>query len=882
MKSNKTIPPRFAQRILLRFLRDDLAEEVQGDLEEKFYLALNHTSPWKAKLNYWYQVLNYIRPFAIRKSNPSNHYAMFENYFKIGWRNLTKQKMYSSIKIGGFALGIAACFLIALFIRDELNYDTHYPDVDRIFRIYASFTNEGTTESEVSWQAPFAGAIKADYPEIEKAGRLNPNELFGAGSNEIRRGDELENTYEEGFTYIDQELLEILKVPMIYGNPAHCLDEPKTIVITRRKADKYFPNENPVGKAFIVNNDVSKPFKIGGVIENFPATSHLQFDFLMTLKGVEFWPGEQSYWGATNYPTYILLRKGADPAQLEGKLASVIEKYLLPQWIADGVPNAKSLVAKVALKLQPVKDIHLRSAGIQDRLSHGDIRFVWLFGAVAVFILIIACINFINLSTAKSANRAKEVGLRKTVGSLRGHIINQFLTESVIFSFLSFTLGILLAWLLLPYFNMLSSKSLIFPWKEGWLFPILTIAMALVGIIAGIYPSFYLSSFKPIDVLKGNLSRGSKTATMRSSLVIFQFTTSIVLIIATVIIYRQVEYILNTKVGFEKDQVLLIQGTNTLGDQVTTFKNELLQLTQVKSATVSDYLPVKGTKRNGNGFWNEGKKGVDKEVDGQFWIVDNDYIKTMGMNIVAGRDFSVDMKSDSQGVIINQKMAKELDLKDPIGKRIFNGRLWSVVGVVEDFHFESLREKIEPLCMTLGISPAVVSVKVTTADISTTLQSIGTVWKKFLPHQPIRYAFLDESYSRMYDDVKRMGRIFTTFAVFAVIVACLGLFALSAFMVEQRGKEISIRLVLGASMRSIFNLLTLNFVKLVLIAIVIAVPIAWYMMNKWLEDFTYKTEIRWDVFVLSGLMAVGIALVTISYQSIKATLVNPVNSLRSE
>jgi len=864
-------------------LRDDLAEEVHGDLEEKFYVAVKNKSLFKAKLNYWYQVFNYIRPFALRKSmSTSNHYAMFENYFKIGWRNLSRQKMYSSIKIGGFALGIAACFLIALFIRDELSYDTHYPDVDRIFRIYASFTNEGTTESNVYWQAPFASAIKEDYPEIEKAGRLNPNELFGAGSNEIRRGDELENNYEEGFTYIDQELLEILKVPMIYGNPAHCLDEPRTIVITRRKADKYFPNENPVGKTFIVNNDVSKPFKIGGVIEDFPATSHLQFDFLMTLKGVEFYPGEQSYWGATNYPTYILLRKGADPAQLERKLASVIVKYLLPAWIADGVPDAKSLVTKVSLKLQPVKDIHLRSAGIQDRVSHGDIRFVWLFGAVAAFILIIACINFINLSTAKSANRAKEVGLRKTVGSLRGHIIHQFLTESVIFSFLSFALGILLAWLLLPYFNMLSSKSLIFPWKEGWLFPILAVAMALVGILAGLYPSFYLSSFKPIDVLKGNLSRGSKTATMRSSLVIFQFTTSIVLIIATVIIYRQVEYILNTKVGFEKDQVLLIQGTHTLGDQVTTFKNELLQLSPVKNATVSDYLPIKGTKRNGNAFWNEGKKGTGKEVDGQFWIVDNDYIKTMGMNIVAGRDFSVDMKSDSQGVIINQKMAKELDLKDPIGKRLSNYRLWTIIGVVEDFHFESLREKIEPLCMTLGISPSVVSVKVTTADISTTLQSIGTVWKKFSPHQPMRYAFLDESYSRMYDDVKRMGRIFTTFAVFAIIVACLGLFALSAFMVEQRGKEISIRLVLGASMRSIFNLLTLNFVKLVLISIAIAVPIAWYMMNKWLEDFTYKTEIRWDVFVLSGLMAVGIALVTISYQSIKAALVNPVDSLRSE
>ncbi len=872
--------------MLHAFLRHDLAEEVHGDLEEKFYSDIKSKSAFKAKLNYWYEVASYIRPFAIKKSKStySNSTAMLQNYFKIGWRNLSKQKMYSSIKIGGFALGIAACLLIALFIKDELSYDLHYPDGDRIYRVVVAYNFRGESGKDVWFQAPFAKALKDDYPEIEKAGRYISSELFGAGSNQIRRAEELENTFEEGFAYADQELLEILQVPMVYGNLKHCLDEPRTIVITKRKADKYFPGENPVGKLMVTNNDNSNPFKIGGVIEDFPTNSHLKFDFIMTMKGVEFWEGEQSNWGSTNYPTYILLREGADAAQLEKKLLKVIEKYLLPQWLEEGMVDAQEAAKSGWFVLQPVKDIYLRSEGISDRLAHGDIRFVWLFGAIAVFILVIACINFVNLSTARSANRAKEVGLRKTVGSFRSNIINQFLTESLVFSFLSFAIGIILAWLLLPFFNELSAKALIFPWGEWQLYPILIAAVIAVGILAGLYPAFYLSAFMPVNVLKGNVSQGSKNATTRSALVIFQFTTSIALIIGTFIIYRQVDYILNKKVGFDKDQVLMIQGTGTLGKQaIKTFKNELLQLSSVKSATLSDYLPIKGTKRNGNGFYKEGRSKTDHSVGGQMWRVDHDYLKTMGMKLADGRNFSEDMLTDSASIIINQQMAKELDLKDPVGQRIQNWQPYNVIGVVEDFNFESLRNKIEPLAMILGDnSYNIVSVKINSSNMASALTSIETVWKKFSPNQPIRYSFLDESYARMYDDVQRMGRIFISAAGLAIIVACLGLFALSAFMVEQRSKEISIRLVLGASLKSIFSLLTLNFLKLVLISIVIAAPIAWYMMNQWLQDFTYRTEITWDVFVLAGIIGVLIAVLTISYQSIKAGLIKPVNGLRSE
>lgn len=865
-------------------LRDDLAEEVSGDLEEKFYVTLKTKGVFRAKLNYWYQVIQYLRPFALRKSNASsNQYAMYRSYFKIGWRNLAKQKMYSSVKIGGFALGIAACILITLFIKDELSYDKHIPDAARIYRVVEVWAEEGEDIERGIWfQAPFAKALKDDYPEIEKAGRLNSSELFGAGSNEFRPADQMENFHEEGFTYADQEFLDLMGIPFVYGNPARALDEPNTIVITKRKADKYFPGEDPVGKVVILNGNDAVTYKIGGVIQDFPKTSHLQFDFFVTLKGLEFWPGEQDFWGATNYPTYIKLLPGSSAPELEKKLNAVVKKYLLPHWISSGRSDAKELEEKISFELQPVQDIHLGSANVYDIASRGDIRFIWLFGAIALFILVLACINFINLSTAKSANRAKEVGLRKVVGSVRGNIINQFLAESLLFSFFSFVIGLMVAAIFLPYFNQLSNKELTFPWHSFWFVPIISGAALVVGILAGLYPSFYLSSFKPAEVLKGNISRGSKSSGTRSTLVVFQFTISIILIIGTFVIYKQMNFMLSAKLGYEKDQVLLIQGTNTLGDKIKTFKNELKGLPQVENATISDYLPVSGTKRNGNGFWNEGRSKIDKSVGTQVWVVDSDYIKTLGMKVLEGRDFSEDMVSDTSSIIINQSLAKELGLRDPIGKRIGNWKIYNVIGVVEDFHDGSLNTEITPLAMVAGISPSIVSVKVHATDMQEAIGSISEVWKKFSPHQAIRYSFLDERYAAMYADVQRLARIFTTFATLAIVVACLGLFALSSFMIEQRAKEVSIRLVLGASLKSIFNLLTLNFVKLVLIAFVIASPVAWYMMDNWLKDFDYRTEIGWEVFMVPGVVAVMIALMTVSYQSVRAALIKPVDSLRTE
>lgn len=883
-------PPKLFLDFFRWFCHPKLKDSIEGDLIELYKERRKQSGKTKADLQFMVDVILLCRPGIIgskENRNQLDSYAMLKSYFKIGWRSLMNQKMYSSINIGGFAIGVAACLLIALFIKDEVSYDLHYPNHKQMFRLVGVIKENGEEKRGVALPAPAANALKNDFPEIREAGRYNDSELFGAGSNEIRSSDVEDNTYEEGFVYIDQALVDMFQLKFIYGNPAKALLQPNALVITRRKADKFFPHENPVGKTMIVNNKTERPYTIGGVIEDFKSISHIQYDFLIGTEGLEFWKGEQTDWGASNYPTYIMVAEGTNISALESKLSKgILENYFIPMMARGGAPIAnikKNLQEKGAhLELQPISDIHLFSQGVNDSLVHGDIRMVWLFGAIAAFILLIAIINFINLSTAKSANRAKEVGLRKVVGSTRANLIGQFLSESVLFSVVSFVLGVTIAAFIIPYFSLIAGKSISFPWTDLSMLPSLLGLAMLVGVLAGIYPSFYLSAFKPIEVLKGNLMRGTKSSPVRNTLVVFQFTASIILIIGTIVIYRQMNFILNTPLGYDKEQVLLIQGTNTLGKQIVSFADELRALPQVAEVTTGDYLPVRGSKRNGNNFVNEDRKNIDPDVSSQFWRIDPTYLQTLGIKLVEGRNFDRYMASDSSAIIINQQMAKELGGK-MIGKRITNyAGLWTVIGVVEDFHYESLRENIKPLGLVLGFESSVLAVKLNSENMSESIQSLTHVWNRFAPQQPIRYTFLDERYEAMYADVQRMGKIFTSFAVLAIVVACLGLFALSAFMVEQRSKEISVRLILGASVNSVFQLLTWNFVKLVLIAFFIAAPTAWYLMNKWLQDYAYKIEISWDILILSGIGALLIALFTISYQSIKIALANPVKSLRSE
>ena len=805
---------------------------------------------------------------------------MFTNYLKIAIRQLRKQKFYSAIKIGGFALGIATCLLMTLYIRSETNFDRFYSNTNRIYRVYTHWHYRGKDDAGVAQQPPMAKAFQDGLPEIEKAGRLMPYALFsGAGSNELRPANKTQNTYEEGFAYMDQSLLDIFELPMIYGDRAHALAEPNTIVLSKRKADKYFPGVDPVGKLLYLNDDKEHPYTIGGVIADLPANSHLRYDFLLTLTGKELWKNEQTTWMANNYDTYVLLRPGTDPQQLDAKMDKIVKTNFFAALSQSGVSNAKEIVDAENMHLQRVQDIHL-SPRIDDGQSHGDMRFIWLFGAVAIFILALACINFINLSTARSANRAREVGLRKVVGSLRSGLIQQFLLESLVLSYFAFLIALGLALGLLPFFNRLAGTQLVIPWTQWWLLPVLFLGATVIGVLAGLYPSFYLSRFRPVDVLKGRLSRGSRHSSLRNVLVVFQFTTSVILIVATVVIYRQMQFIMNKNLGFDKDQVMLIQGTGTLDKKLKPFKNELLKLQGVSSVSISDFLPTTGGKRNMNTFYIAGREKMDAGIGAQSWWVDPDYCQTMGIQLKAGRMYSYDIASDSTAVVVNETMVKKLGFKDPLGKEISAGWKQHIIGVVADFNFESVKEEVGPIVLHRGDWATVVAVKTKAKDIASVIRQVGGVWKSFVPQQELRYAFLDESFARMYGDVKRMGDIFTSFALLAVIIACLGLFGLSAFMAEQRAKELGIRKVLGASVGQLAGLLSKDFLKLVFISIFIASPIAWWGMHKWLQDYVYRIDIGIWVFAAAGAIVVLIALLTISFQSLKPATANPVDSLK--
>lgn len=810
---------------------------------------------------------------------------MFKNYLKIAFRNMQKQKMYAAINIGGFAIGIAACLLIALYIAHETSYDKNNPNADRIFRIIGEDKRNGVVHSGVSFPAPMAGALKDDFPEIEKAGRTMSSKLFGGANNQVRRPDQQNDTYETGFCFADSSILDILNVQMVYGDQKKALSEPYSVVLCKSMADKYFPNQNPIGQRLIFNDNPKLPIVIGGVMQDFPSTSHVQYRGFISLAGLSFWNGEQQQWTASNYQIYLQLKPHVNIAAFDKKITTdVLDKYMMPAMIANGQKNVQDAFKNARLYLQPVTNIHLHSYNIdEDNVKHGDIRYIYLFAAIAVFILILACINFLNLSTARSANRAKEVGVRKVVGSGRINLIKQFLTESMLYSFLSFFIGALIAIAVLPVFNKISGTQLSIPWNEWWLLPSLMASAFIIGLMAGLYPAFYLSYFKPINTLKGNLSLGSKNAELRSTLVVFQFAISIILLIGTAVIYKQMQYILNSKIGFDKDEVVMIQGANVLKDQTASFKNELLRLPVVKNVSVSDFLPVDNSKRNGNTFWKEGSQNDESSIQTQHWVVDENYIPTLGMKLLEGRNFSTSMGMDSQATIINKAMTDRLGYKDPIGQKVTNGgEHLTIIGVVDNFYYESVKQQVRPLLMVLGNSNSVISVKVNAADMKPALTSIEKVWKDFLPHQAMRYDFLDQSYAAMYADVQRMQYIFTGFSILAIIVACLGLFALSAFMAEQRSKEMGIRKVLGASITNLFTLLTGNFMKLILISLAIAIPVSWLLMNKWLQDYAYRIHITWGVFALAGVTILFIALITICFQAIKAAIANPVNSLRSE
>ncbi|MEM9986079.1 MAG: FtsX-like permease family protein, partial [Bacteroidota bacterium] len=653
--------------------------------------------------------------------------------------------------------------------------------------------------------------------------------------------------------------------------------------------------ESALGKTLILNDDTE--WKIVGVFEDLPGNSHFHLNLALGMESLK--ESQNQEWLSHNFYTYLELEKGTSSAQVDQQFAEIILKYVGPQiqqFVGSSMEEMENSGNHIHYYLQPLADIHLGSAQyVYDQEPGGDLSYVYIFSAIALFILLIACINFMNLSTARSANRAREVGVRKALGSQRHHLIAQFLSESIMVTLIAFAIGLLLADLLLPSFNELANKNLQLPWSSWWFVPGMLTGVIIIGLIAGLYPAFFLSAFKPVEVFKGAVSRGVKSGYMRSALVVFQFTTSIVLIVSTTVVYRQLNFVQQKKLGYNKEQVLIIEDPYSLGgDKARALKQAMLQLPAVEKATLTSFLPVSGSDRNNTVFWPEGNRNEETSVIMQYWRGDHDFIQTMGIEIQEGRDFSVEFPTDSQAVIINEEAVRQWGFKDPIGRRLstFAGGLsdggapltqeFNIVGVVKNFHFESLKSKVSPLGLFIGDATGHLAVRLNGEDAKSVLAQAEAKWHELGPTQPFDYNFMDERFDEMYSQEQRIGNIFAAFASLAILIACLGLFALAAFIAEQRTKEISIRKVLGANVQQIVMLLSSDFMKLVSIALLIAVPIAWYSMDRWLEDYAYKVGINFWTFLLAGIIAMGIALITVSSQSIRAAHANPGDALRND
>ena len=808
---------------------------------------------------------------------------MLLNYLKIAWRTLRKQQGFTFINIFGLAVGLACCMLIMLYVLDELSYDRYNTKADRIYRVQTNIKFGGNDMRFAASPDPIGPTLKKDYPQVEQFVRLHQR-----GTWLVKRVDDPTNLREDNITFADSTLFDVFTLPLLSGDPKRALAAPNTVVISESAAKRHFGNQNPMGQSLVFDN--RKTFRVSGVMRDMPINSHFRSDFFLSMLNDDYPWGQ---WISNNHHTYIVLKPGTDAQAFAKNFNTVIEKYVGPQamkMIGTTMEQFRKAGNQLGYWLIPVTDIHLHSKQQGELAPNGDIQYVYIFSAVALFILLIACINFMNLATARSANRAKEVGVRKVMGSERQQLIGQFMTESILTTVLAMLLAVCLVSVALPGFNTIAAKELrIVQLVSPYYLPVLIALPIVVGLLAGSYPAFFLSSFQPITVLKGKINVNFRSVGLRSGLVVFQFMMSVVLIIGTLIVYRQITYIQTKNVGFNRDQLLTVNDVYAIGKQAETFRQEVLRLPGVVSGSISGYLPTP-SNRSDNSFFAEGQADLNKGINMQNWGVDYDYVKTLGMQIVQGRNFSRAFGSDSTGIIVNEAAVRILGFKDPIGKRIWGfddpqlkaRKTYTIIGVVKNFHFESLRRNIGALSMILQPNSGSASFRVSSANVPDLMKQIEAKWKQIAPGQPFSYQFMDDSFDEMYRAEQRIGTIALTFAALAILIACLGLFGLAAFMAEQRTKEIGVRKVLGASVTSIIGLLSKDFLKLVLIAIVIASPLAWYAMNQWLSDFAYKIDIEWWMFALAGLLAVGIALVTVSFQSIKAALMNPVKSLRSE
>ncbi len=810
---------------------------------------------------------------------------MFKNYFRISIRNLARHKGFSFINIFGLAIGITGCILMGAFVYSELNYDRNPVLASQIYRLRLLINQNGGTAEYPDVDVAVGAGIKSIFPEVIATTRTNGNNpMFVKNEDKIFK--------ESHITFCDSNFLQVFSIPLLEGDPKTALVFPNSIVLTRAMEHKYFGGASALGKFVTIGK---QPFKITGIIEKVPENSHFHFDAFISMTSSSFMT-HGTTWSNIGFYTYLILAKNTDPRKLEAKFPDLIQKYIAPEAMHDmgiSMAEAKKEVNTWHLLLMPLTDIHLHSNSKYELEPNGDIQYVYIFASLAVFTLLLACINFTNLSTAASSRRSREVGIRKVLGSLKMQLISQFLMESVLLAFCALLVAYLFVYLLLPSFNHLAGKQINFSFFLQY--PVISFAVffvLLVGIVAGIYPAFFLSSFQTVSVLKGAVSQTpAKRSYLRSGLVVFQFMISTSLIIATLVVYKQLHFMQNKKLGYNRDQVLVIPDTYGLDSNQYTFKQNILKDSRVLNATISRDVPVGRSEGDMDGsevYASENKSHeTESEIHANFFHVDYDYISTLGMQIVSGRYFSKDFGSDSSAVVINEAAVRDLGWKDnqtAIDKTIISSgqHSYHVVGVVKDFNYSSAKQRIIPVMMMLRHNNGTLIVKIKTNDIAGFLEDVKKDWHALNSSTAFSYYFLDDKFAAVYSAEEKTGQIFTGFAIVAVIIASLGLLGLVSYITEQRTKEIGIRKVLGASVNQVLLLLSKEFLILVSIAFVISVPLIAWVMHNWLDNFAYRIHISWWLFVTGGILTILITLVTISFQSIRAAIANPVKSLRSE
>lgn len=805
---------------------------------------------------------------------------MIKNYLKTGLRNLWKNKGFTAINIVGLATGLAVCLLITLYVVDELSYDKYHKKADRIFRLDADIYFNNTAFVATVSPEPMGPAIVKDFPQIESFVRINK-----WGDVVVKKGNE--TIQDQNLGWVDSTFFKVFSFDMVHGNPATALSQPKSVVIDETTAKKYFNTTNVLGQTLMMNN--SDLLKVTGVIKDMPRRSHFHFHFLRPF--VDFPFRQPDEWLSNNSQTFVVVKPGVTKEQLQKNVNALVNNYLskaLQFLFKTGISDLEKQGSHFRYPVIPLTDIHLHSNKSYELEANGDMSYVYIFSVIAGFILLIACVNFMNLSTARSANRAKEVGIRKVVGSLRTNLIVQFLVESVLVTLFSMIIALGLAVMILPFFNQLAGKEMetasLF---SSWFLPLLLVLVLVVGLLAGSYPAFYLSSFKPIQVLKGKLTAGFKRSRLRSVLVVFQFSISIILIIGTIVIYNQLNYIQSRKVGFDRSQVLVLHNTWPLDKQIQSYRESMLKVPGVENATISVNMPTHESFDQ-NAWFKTASMEASKAIITSNMYIDQYYIPTLGMEMKEGRNFSKDFGTDSTSIIVNEATVSLMGWKEPLKEQLYSPRNnyrvtpYRVVGVVKNFNFGSMRNKVGPMIMVPTPNNGKIALRVNPKNIPNIIKHAESTWDKMVPGQPFSYSFMDADFNNLYKAEQRTGKLFISFAIFAIFIACLGLLGLVTYAAEQRTKEIGIRKVLGARTSGLVALLSKDFARLVLIASLISFPVAWYMMYKWLEDFAYRVTISWWVFAIAGTSALAIALITVSFQAIKAALANPVAALRSE